>query len=143
MYAIRSYYADLHADLVDEDHAAVALGDGGGEFAQRLGHQAGLQADVGVPHLPLDLGLGDQGGDRVDDQHVITSYSIHYTKLYERARPRVGLEHGLAVLEQVVNQPLQVARLLDDHSEVALYVGVLQVLGDVGEGLKEERDGGP
>ncbi len=36
--------ADLHADLVDEDHQRVGLGDRGGELAQRLAHQAGVQA---------------------------------------------------------------------------------------------------
>ena len=46
------------------------LRDGAGQLAQRLGHQAGLQADVGVAHLALDLGPGHQRGDRVDDDDV-------------------------------------------------------------------------
>jgi hypothetical protein len=46
------------------------LGDGAGELAHRLAHEAGLQADVGVAHLALDLRLGDQGGDGVDDDDV-------------------------------------------------------------------------
>ena len=46
------------------------LGDGAGELAQRLAHEPGLHAHVGVAHLALELGLGDQGGHRVDDHHV-------------------------------------------------------------------------
>ena len=48
----------------------VGLAEGAGELAQGLGHQAGLQADVGVAHLALDLGPGREGGHRVDDDHV-------------------------------------------------------------------------
>src|SRR5690349_9617549 len=40
------HYADLHADLIDEDHARLALVDGAGELAQRLRHEPGLKADV-------------------------------------------------------------------------------------------------
>ena len=47
----------------------VAAGDRG-QLAQGLAHQAGLQAHVGVAHLALDLGLGDQGRHRVDDDQV-------------------------------------------------------------------------
>src|SRR5690606_8271999 len=42
------HHADLHADLVDEDHQRVGTLDVGGQLAQRLAHQAGLQADVRV-----------------------------------------------------------------------------------------------
>ncbi len=67
---VAEHHADLHADLVDEDDAGLALGDGAGELAQRLAHQAGLHAHVGVAHLALELGLGHQRGHRVDHQHV-------------------------------------------------------------------------
>ena len=48
----------------------MRLGDDGGELAQRLRHEPRLQADVRVAHLALDLGLGHQGGHRVDDDDV-------------------------------------------------------------------------
>ena len=48
----------------------LRLGQGAGQLAQGLGHEPGLQPDVGVPHLPLDLGTGGQGRHRVDDQDV-------------------------------------------------------------------------
>jgi hypothetical protein len=41
-----------------------------GELAQRLAHQPGLQADVAVAHLALDLGPGHERGHRVDDDDV-------------------------------------------------------------------------
>ena len=71
--------ADLLAELVDEDGGGLGLGDRAGELAEGLAHETGLEADVGVAHLALDLGPGDQGGHGVDhddvdgaraDQHV-------------------------------------------------------------------------
>ena len=41
-----------------------------GQLAQRLRHQPRLQADVGVAHLALELGLGHQRRHRVDHHHV-------------------------------------------------------------------------
>src|SRR5438132_2550126 len=46
---------DLLPQLVEEDHGAVRLRDRGGELAQRLRHQARLEAHVRVTHLTLDL----------------------------------------------------------------------------------------
>src|SRR5207249_10856697 len=51
---------DLHADLVDEYHAGLALGDRAGELAQRLRHEPRLEPDVRVAHLALDLGARHQ-----------------------------------------------------------------------------------
>ena len=62
--------ADLLAQLIDEDAQRVRLGERPGQLAQRLGHETGLQADGGVPYLPFDLGLGNQGRHRVDDHDV-------------------------------------------------------------------------
>ena len=49
---------------------AVGLADDAGKLAQRLGHEPGLEAHVGIAHVPFDLRLGDQGRHRVDYQHV-------------------------------------------------------------------------
>ena len=62
--------ADLLTQLVDEDADRVGLANDAGQFAHGLAHQAGLQADVAVAHLALDLGAGDHGGDRVHDDGV-------------------------------------------------------------------------
>src|SRR4051812_28742668 len=47
--------ADLLAQLVDEDRGRAGLAEGAGDLAQGLAHQPGLQADVRVAHLALDL----------------------------------------------------------------------------------------
>ena len=60
-----------------------------GELAQRLGHEPGLEADVGVPHLALDLGLRHERRDGVDRDDVEG----------RRAHEQVGdLERLLAVV---------------------------------------------
>jgi hypothetical protein len=69
-FGIAEHDADLLADLVDEDERGAGLGDAAGELAQGLRHEAGLQAHVGIAHFAVELGLGDEGGHRVDDQNV-------------------------------------------------------------------------
>ena len=64
------HHADLLADLIDEDHRGLALGDGPGELSHRLAHQSRLQPDVDVADLAFELLLGDQGRHRVDDDDV-------------------------------------------------------------------------
>ena len=66
-------HADLLAQLVDEDGGGAGGGQRTGDLAQRLAHEAGLETDVGVPHLPLDLSLGDQSRHGVDDDDVQAS----------------------------------------------------------------------
>ncbi len=63
-------HADLFADLVDEDQAGPRLRHDRGELAQRLGHQAGLEAHLRLAHLAFDLGLRNEGRHRVDDDDV-------------------------------------------------------------------------
>ena len=63
---VSEHHPDLMADLVDEDDARPALGDDAGELAERLAHEAGLEAHVGVAHLAVDLRLGDEGRHRID-----------------------------------------------------------------------------
>ena len=64
------HHADLHANLVYKKHRGPRLGDVGGQFPQGLAHQAGLQTDVDVAHVALDLGPRRQGGHTVDDHDV-------------------------------------------------------------------------
>ena len=64
------HHADLLPKLVDEDAHRLGLVQVGGELAQRLRHEPGLQAHVGVAHVALDLGPRGEGGHRVDDEHV-------------------------------------------------------------------------
>ena len=65
--------------------------DRAGQLAQRLAHQAGLQADVAVAHLALDLGPRHQRGDRVDDDHVDGAGADQRLGDLERLLAGVGL----------------------------------------------------
>jgi hypothetical protein len=57
-FGVAEHHADLHADLVDEDDHAVGALDVAGQLAQRLAHQAGLQADMRSPISPSISALG-------------------------------------------------------------------------------------
>ena len=85
------HHADLLAQLVDEDADGVRLVEVGGELAQRLGHEPGLEADVGVAHLALDLGPGRERGHRVDHDHVERTRADQHVGDLERLLARVGL----------------------------------------------------
>ena len=77
MYAIRSYYdRDLELEL------ALAR-DQGGDAVDRL--QPGVDHRVHLPGvLGHDVAVQRRTHQGLDD--VITSYSIHYTKLYDGLR---------------------------------------------------------
>ena len=62
-----------------------------GELAQRLAHQAGLQAGLHVAHLALDLGLRRQRRDRIDDEHVDRARADQRVGDLERLLAGVGL----------------------------------------------------
>ena len=105
---VAEHDADLHPDLVDEDDQGVGLGDGAGQLAQRLAHQPGLQADVGVAHLALQLGLGGQRGDRVDHDDVHRAGAHQHLGDLQRLLAAVGLRH-----QQVVGAHAQLAGVAD------------------------------
>ena len=92
----------------------AALGDRGGELAERLAHEPGLQADVRVADFAVELLLGHEGGHRVDDDHV----------------DRVRLDEHLGDLHGL----FAVARLADEqHFEVdAELLGPAGVEGMLG-----------
>ena len=85
------HHADLLAQLVDEDHDRVGAVEVGGELAQRLAHQPGLQADVGVAHVALDLGPGGERRHRVDDHHVERTRAHEHVGDLQRLLTGVGL----------------------------------------------------
>ena len=62
-----------------------------GQLAQRLRHQARLQADVRLAHLALDLGLRHERGDRVDDDDVDGAGADQHLGDLERLLAVVGL----------------------------------------------------
>src|SRR5512135_873043 len=117
---IAEHYADLHPDLVDEDDQHVRPLDVRRQLAQRLAHQARLQARQLVAHLTFDLGLGHQRRNRIDDDDVDAS----------RADEHVGdlqpLLAGVGLRDQ------QVA---DVDAQLPCVDGIERVLGvDVGGG---------
>ena len=67
---ISEHDADLLTELIDEDDDAVRLRDDRRKLPQGLGHQPRLQADLDIPHLPVNLGLGNQGRDGVNDDDI-------------------------------------------------------------------------
>ena len=62
--------ADFLANLVDENDAGFALGNGAGQFAHGLAHQPGLQADMRIAHFTIEFLLRHQGRHRVDDDNI-------------------------------------------------------------------------
>ena len=74
MYAIRSYYGVISRFIAEHPGVQVSLDSQSVENARDM---VALRAvDCGFAKLPVDYpGLA---------YDVITSYSIHYTKLYER-----------------------------------------------------------
>src|SRR5580700_6953973 len=117
--------ADLHADLVDEDHHGVGAVDRGGELAQRLAHQAGLQAGLTVAHLAFELGARHQGRDRIDDQHVDRAGAHQGVGDFERLLAGVRLRD-----QKVVDQDAKLARIdriermfgIDEGTDAALLL---------------------
>ena len=80
MYAIRSYYAPRTDCVQQEAHPDARLGPCGEGMDETLADGVDVEdEELGVDVVPR---LFDQSED------VITSYSIHYTKLYEKA-PRL------------------------------------------------------
>ena len=69
----------------------LVFGIDAGELAQRLAHQARLQAGRRVAHLAFDLGLGRERGDRVDDDQVDRARAHQHVGDLERLLAGVGL----------------------------------------------------
>ena len=69
-FRIAEHNADFLTQLVDENAAGAGFGDVGGEFAESLGHEAGLEAHFIVSHLSLNLCAGSEGCHRVNDHYV-------------------------------------------------------------------------
>src|SRR4029077_10861622 len=100
----------------------------GGELAQRLAHEPGLEADVGVAHLTLDLGPGHECGHRVDDHDVERARADQHVGDLERLLARVGLgDQQLVDVDADGGRVDRVHRVLGvdvgAHAAVALGLG--------------------
>ncbi len=82
------------------------LSHDGGELAEGLAHEAGLQAHLGVAHLALQLGAGDEGGHGIDHQHVHRPRADQHLGDLEGLLAAVGLGD-----EQVVGVDSELARV--------------------------------
>ena len=71
--------------------------DRAGELAQRLRHQAGLEADLRVAHLALDFGARHQRRHRVDHDDVDRVGAHQHLDDLERLLAVVGLRHQQVV----------------------------------------------
>ncbi len=61
------------------------------ELAQRLRHEPRLKTHVRVAHLALDLGLGRQRRDRVDDDDIDGARAHEHVGDLERLLAGIGL----------------------------------------------------
>src|SRR5580692_169050 len=69
-FRIAEHYADLFADLVNEDQTGPRLRNCSRQLTQSLRHQPRLQAHMAVAHLAVKFSFGYQRRNGVDDQHV-------------------------------------------------------------------------
>src|SRR5204862_196209 len=79
-------HPDLLADLVGEHADRVGAAEVAGQLAQRLRHQARLQADLGLPHLPFEL----------DPNRALVAQA------HQRALAELALDLGLGRLKRGV-----------------------------------------
>ena len=88
---IAEHDADLHADLVDENHKAARFRDRAGELAQRLAHQPRLQAGQDVAHLAFDSALGVSAATESIDDHVDRAGAHQRIGDFKRLLAGIGL----------------------------------------------------
>ena len=111
---IAEHHADLHPDLVDENHDGTRARNDRGQLAQRLRHQPRLQTHLRLAHLAFDFRPRHQRRHRIDHQHV--------------DRPR--LHQGLGDLERLLAVVgLRDEQVLDDDAKLARVSRVKCVLG--------------
>ena len=98
-FGVAEHHANLHAQLVDEQHAGVGLGEDAGKLAERLAHEAGLESDVVVAHFAVDFGLRYESGHGVDDDDVDGAGADERFGNVERLLAGIGLgdEEGFDV----------------------------------------------
>ena len=120
---IAEHDAHLLAQLVDKDDGAVGLADDRRELAQGLGHETGMEADVGVAHVAVDLRLGHKGRDRVDHDDI----------------DGAGPDHGLGDLQGLLAAVgLGDIEVVDIHADILGIDGIQRVLR-----VDEARDTAP
>src|SRR5271165_388395 len=111
---VAEHHADLQPDLVEEDEHRLRARHVAGQLAQRLAHQAGMQADMAVAHLTLELRARHQCRHAVDHHHV----------------DRAGAHEGVADLQRLLaGVGLADQQIVDVHAELAGIQRIERVLG--------------
>ncbi len=103
----------------------LRLRDGAGELAQRLRHEARLQAHLRFAHLALDFGTRHEGGHRVDDDDVDAAGADEDLDDLERLLAVVGLRHQQVVdVDAELPGVLRVERVLgvDERRQAAVLL---------------------
>ena len=95
---VAEHDADLLAQLVGENDGGLGLVDGAAQFAERLAHEARLDAHGGIAHVAFDLGARHERRDRVDHHDVHAAGADEGLDDFEGLLAGVGLRD-----EQVVN----------------------------------------
>src|SRR5690606_32413664 len=85
------HHADLHADLVDEDHQRVGALDVGRELAQCLRHQARMASYLAIAHFAFDFGFGRESRHRVDHDDVHRTRAHQQIDYFQGLLPCVRL----------------------------------------------------
>ena len=129
------HHADLHADLVDEDHHAVGFLDVRSEFAQGLAHEAGLQAGQRVAHFAFQLGPGCECGHRVDDDQIHRARAHQAVNDFQRLLAGIGLAD-----QQVLQVDAQLLCVLDVQRVLSVHKSALAALAlHFGNHLQRQR----
>ncbi len=132
-FRVAEHDADLLADLVGEDADGAGLGNQGGELAHGGAHQPGLGAHRGVADLAVEFLLGDQRGDRVEDDDVDGVRADEGLADLQRllAGGRLG-DQQVVEIDAELAGVLRVERVLDvdERGQPAAFLG----LGDDGQG---------
>src|SRR5690606_39560857 len=117
---VAKHHADLFVGLDGEDGTGPGPAHDARELAEGLTHEAGLQPDVGIAQLALDLGAGDESGHRIDDHDI------------DGARLDHALHDGQSLLAGIRLRDQELVHVDADLARVFDVEGVLHV--------DEERD---
>ena len=89
---VAEHHPDLEADLVDEDHHAARLADRGGELAQGLAHEAGLQAHLASPISPSISARGTRAATESTTSTSMASERTRISAISRACSPVSGWE---------------------------------------------------
>src|SRR5699024_6967110 len=85
------HHADLLTQLVNEDRSRTSLVQRASHLAKGLAHQSSLETHVGISHFAVDLCLGGQCGNGVNDDHIDRTRSHQHVRNFEGLLTRIWL----------------------------------------------------